>query len=523
MNNNYYLEEVKDRDHIEEYIKLLGFRLGDEIYAVDVMDIEEIIRVTEITSIPRADKSILGVINLRGRVVPVVDLRIRFNLDKYDFDKNTSIVVLNFNGEYIGFVVDSVTEVMNINKKNINPNPPLIGTVGQEYVLGIYRLDDTMVFILDINRIVFPGDKYEVSRLKKEIEGKDLEDKEKVEEKKPRETEEERESREETPKRKERKDLKEEQKDRAKQGEKERGKEDRKLKEKEPTEEKDIDKLIEEELKKREKETEELIKRKKEEQNKTDSKKKIDNDNTEVKENEVAQENIDQMIAAELGEKREEENKEAKDIKEDASDKVETSDKSEDKPNIKELRKIAKNIIDNDKVKGGEESDEKIEQYVKELEQAKDKYENHINALINVKNMLPKIERQLRDVDRVTSKSTDKLFNVLDSFGHFYEELLLELDNFNIYIEEDNLKDLDGKLEQYEEGIEEYKEVSLQIYEALEFEDISDQTIKRILKLVSDVKANLSSILGYIKKKEDNDNLLNQGQIDKILNDFGLE
>ena len=92
-------------------IQLVGFRLGEEIYATDVMKIEEIIRFTDITTVPRTDSFVLGVMNLRGKVIPVIDLRIRFDLNKFDFDKDTSIIVVNFNTEYLGFVVDSVIEV----------------------------------------------------------------------------------------------------------------------------------------------------------------------------------------------------------------------------------------------------------------------------------------------------------------------------------------------------------------------------------------------------------------------------
>ena len=120
-------------------IQLVGFKLGEELYAIDVLKIEEIIRFAEITAVPRRENFVLGVMNLRGKIIPVVDLRIRFNLDKFDFDKDTCIIVVKFDSEHIGFVVDSVVKVMRVDLKMINPNPPLVGTIGQEYILGICR------------------------------------------------------------------------------------------------------------------------------------------------------------------------------------------------------------------------------------------------------------------------------------------------------------------------------------------------------------------------------------------------
>jgi chemotaxis signal transduction protein len=167
---------VENERRTFDNLQLVGFKLGEEIYATDVMKIEEIIRYTDITSVPRTDNFVLGVMNLRGKVIPVVDLRIRFNLEKFDFDKDTCIIVVNFDSEYIGFVVDSVTEVMRVNKKMINPNPPLVGTIGQEYILGICRYNDDLVFILDIDRVVFGSKKYKESNLKKLIQGTTIEE-----------------------------------------------------------------------------------------------------------------------------------------------------------------------------------------------------------------------------------------------------------------------------------------------------------------------------------------------------------
>ncbi|MDR0454651.1 MAG: chemotaxis protein CheW [Deferribacteraceae bacterium] len=137
-----------------EVIQLVGMKLGEEEYSIDVLKIQEIIRTVEITIVPRSEGYVLGVMNLRGKVIPVIDLRIRFNLDKVDFDKSTRIIVVRFEKENIGFVVDEVTQVIRINKAMVEPTPPLVGAVGQEYILGICKYRERLIILLDIDRVV---------------------------------------------------------------------------------------------------------------------------------------------------------------------------------------------------------------------------------------------------------------------------------------------------------------------------------------------------------------------------------
>jgi len=164
-----------DYDDVElkegmEVIQLVGLKLGEEEYAIDVLKIQEIIRTVEITSVPRTDSFVLGVMNLRGKVIPVIDLRVRFSLDKMDFDKETRIIVVRFETENIGFVVDEVTEVIRINKSMVEPTPPLVGSVGQEYILGICKYAERLLILLDIDSVV-NDDKSIESDLKKTILG----------------------------------------------------------------------------------------------------------------------------------------------------------------------------------------------------------------------------------------------------------------------------------------------------------------------------------------------------------------
>ena len=516
-------------------LQLVGFKLGVEIYATDVMKIDEIIRYTEITAVPRTENYVLGVMNLRGKVIPVIDLRIRFNLDKFDFDKDTCIIVVNFDSEYIGFVVDSVIEVMRVNKNMINPNPPLVGTIGQEYILGICRYNNDLVFILDIDRVVYGANKYKESNLKKLIQGSETEEKT-AEEKAKAVSDLKRNSNRDVNKNVKRKDSEEapssneiEEKELIKPEntshivenpekveEKVEPKEEVAKEVEEMNEAEDIDELIKEELMKREKETEELIKKKKEKHKRQQGQEDVE---PLDKKDEIPEENltIDKLMAAELEKKETEKEKEKKNEVVFNNQDLETID-------LEELKKVSKSIIEGSDDNLDKEIGKEIASIVKELKNAKDKYEDFVNSLISTRRTIPKIEENLRDINEMTTKSTDTLFNVIDSFNHYYEELLIDVENIKKYIDESNKDAALEKLNYYSSSIDEYVKLALKIYEALEFEDINSQKINRVLKLVSDVTAHFGSILGYIKNKKKTDYvLLSQEEINKILKNMGLE
>jgi chemotaxis signal transduction protein len=158
MENIDYVKEAESHSVEAADIQLVGMKLGEEEYAVDVLKIQEIIRTVEITIVPRSDPYVLGVMNLRGKVIPVIDLRVRFNLDKTDFDKATRVIVVRFEKEQIGFVVDEVTQVIRIAKSMVEPTPPLVGAIGQEYILGICKFSERLIILLDIDRVVGEGD-----------------------------------------------------------------------------------------------------------------------------------------------------------------------------------------------------------------------------------------------------------------------------------------------------------------------------------------------------------------------------
>lgn len=149
--------QIKDAG-VNQY---LTFLIGGEEYGVNILKVKEIRGWEEPTLLPNTADYILGVINLRGMVVPVVDLRRRFGMPKTDFDKTTVVVVVkvSFSGRdrTIGMVVDAVSEVYNVNDEMIMPAPDLGGTISDEYVKGLATIDDKMIILLDIDYLVNEG------------------------------------------------------------------------------------------------------------------------------------------------------------------------------------------------------------------------------------------------------------------------------------------------------------------------------------------------------------------------------
>ena len=103
---------------VDEMLQLVSFKIGDEEFAVDILKVQEINRMIEVTRVPNAPEHIDGVINLRGKVIPIIDLRSRFGMARKEKDKNTRIVVVEVSGKIVGFVVDAVREVLRIPKEH---------------------------------------------------------------------------------------------------------------------------------------------------------------------------------------------------------------------------------------------------------------------------------------------------------------------------------------------------------------------------------------------------------------------
>lgn len=154
----------KDQETIHQNEQqLVVFDLAAEAYGVDIGTVREIIRLQEITKVPRTPEFLQGVINLRGKVIPVIDLRKRFGLSVEEESKANRIVVVDIGGQDLGVIVDAVTEVLRINVDSIEPPSSVISTGESEYLLGIAKLDDRLIMLLDLQEVLTGSEKVALS------------------------------------------------------------------------------------------------------------------------------------------------------------------------------------------------------------------------------------------------------------------------------------------------------------------------------------------------------------------------
>ncbi len=134
--------------------QLVVFDLAQEAYGVDIGTVREIIRMQDVTSVPHRPDYVSGVINLRGRITPVVDLRKRFDLSDLEITRDSRIVVVDIQGDDIGMIVDAVTEVLRISTTQIEPPSTMIAAGGSDYIVGIAKLEERLVLLLDLERVL---------------------------------------------------------------------------------------------------------------------------------------------------------------------------------------------------------------------------------------------------------------------------------------------------------------------------------------------------------------------------------
>jgi purine-binding chemotaxis protein CheW len=144
-----------NKDTVVAEKQMVLFQLGNETYGLDIATVHEIIRMQPITKVPKAPIYVEGIINLRGRVIPVIDLGERFGLAKKDQDKNNRIVVVNLQDTTMGIIVDAVTEVLSIPVDVIESVSDIVTSSNSDYLDGIANLKDKMVILLKLDRLLF--------------------------------------------------------------------------------------------------------------------------------------------------------------------------------------------------------------------------------------------------------------------------------------------------------------------------------------------------------------------------------
>jgi purine-binding chemotaxis protein CheW len=138
----------------DKLLQLVTFNISEEEFGVDILKVQEIIRTMEITKVPRAPAFVEGVINLRGKVIPILDLRRRFGMEHRKHDNQTRIMVIEISGMTVGFVVDGVSEVLRINSSTVEPTPPIMAGVDSEYISGVGKLEDRLLILLDLDKLL---------------------------------------------------------------------------------------------------------------------------------------------------------------------------------------------------------------------------------------------------------------------------------------------------------------------------------------------------------------------------------
>jgi chemotaxis signal transduction protein len=622
------LDEEFDSLEEGEIIQLVGLKLGDEEYAIDVLKIQEIIRTVEITSVPRTDSFVLGVMNLRGKVIPVVDLRVRFNLDKMDFDKETRIIVVRFDSEHIGFVVDEVTEVIRISKNMVEPTPPLVGSIGQEYILGICKYDDRLIILLDIDTVIAEGKAVAESDLRKRflgqaaIEAKPAVNYDDVAETVESEetvdaddsTEEETASAEDDAGGDELDNIDELiAKELAK-----REQETDELNRKKQTPEfheaegdadvedilndalsqsdhvingdeghvvqDELDALIAMELAKREKETEELNRVKKEQEKKNE---KIEEEEIDVSsffaeqaaeiadihdeisdapsEEELFGPSMEELLTAgsttvALDETEEVQTDDIEDIlleaesfetpespesvlnnsDESASDPMSEPQKkrSEDTlapaksgmfieaDSLEELKNLSQKIINGDAVDLGIDIKGEIGELLRLILDTKNKVDEVDPTIVMSKESMPVVVQSLEQVNEKTEEATMNLMEAADKMSAFYSQFLNDIEDFEDLVYKKDTKGLVKSIDRIESEIALAEDLGFGILHALEFQDITEQKLRKVIRSIEDVGARIGAILGIIKAKKDETGETisgaSQDDIDMLLAEFGL-
>ena len=160
------MTEAKDfKKEGSELLQLVSFLIGSEEFGVDILCVQEINRMLQITKIPNAPKYVTGIINLRGRIIPVINLRSRLGLAVKEEDSNTRIIVVEVNGSTIGFIVDSVKEVIRITGDITEAPPEIVTGINSEFIKAVGKLPDRLLILIDIEKILSISEVEELSEI----------------------------------------------------------------------------------------------------------------------------------------------------------------------------------------------------------------------------------------------------------------------------------------------------------------------------------------------------------------------
>jgi len=157
----------KNNNENSELLQLVSFKIGTEEFGVDILNVQEIIKIVQITKVPNSPVFVEGVINLRGKVIPVIDLRTRLGLQKLEHDKDTRIIVVELSKSTIGFIVDAVNEVLRIPISITEAPPEIVAGVDSEFIKSVGKLDDRLLILIDLNKILHQDEAKQIEKMHK--------------------------------------------------------------------------------------------------------------------------------------------------------------------------------------------------------------------------------------------------------------------------------------------------------------------------------------------------------------------
>ena len=148
------MEVISPKTEMSDLLQLVSFKIGAEEFGVDILKVQEINKMTSITKVPNAPDFVEGVINLRGRVIPIIDLRTRLGLEKIEHTKDTRIIVVELDGKTVGFIVDAVNEVLRIPAGITEKPPELVAGIESDYITAVGKLEDRLLILLDLDKVL---------------------------------------------------------------------------------------------------------------------------------------------------------------------------------------------------------------------------------------------------------------------------------------------------------------------------------------------------------------------------------
>ena len=157
------MEVINNKTEMSDLLQLVSFKIGAEEFGVDILKVQEINKMTSITKVPNAPDFVEGVINLRGRVIPIIDLRTRLGLEKIEHTKDPRIIVVDLNGKTVGFIVDAVSEVLRIPASITEAPPEMVTGYNSDFIQSVGKLEDRLLILIDLGKVLSTKETEELS------------------------------------------------------------------------------------------------------------------------------------------------------------------------------------------------------------------------------------------------------------------------------------------------------------------------------------------------------------------------